>query len=183
MSSLCCNCSLENEVEWHCSQVLSIFSRCCCQSVGQPGYVGGFDSIETRRRFSIGIENPEGLKNSHLVGCPLLVLGQGQTHCQEAPGGAHLVISVLHVASLAGGRGGRCGQDPKLLHLVAHAHFGTFVHLPLGWSNLIWQVSHAWGWRVSATENVWRVWQVSHEAIPKLFPSLRSVAISSGDLI
>jgi hypothetical protein len=45
----------------------------------------------------------------------------------------------------------------------------------------MWQVSQAWGWRASATENVWRVWQASQEAIPKLFPSLRNVDIYSGD--
>src|SRR5215472_10179017 len=48
-----------------------------------------------------------------------------------------------------------------------------------GWSKPMWQVSQACGDFASFTENVWRVWQESQEALPKLFPSARSLAVSS----
>src|SRR5208283_158955 len=51
-----------------------------------------------------------------------------------------------------------------------------------GWSNPIWQVLHAWGDFASSVENVWRVWQESHEAFPKRTPDFASSATCSGDL-
>jgi hypothetical protein len=54
-----------------------------------------------------------------------------QAHRQEAPGGAHLVVAILHVAGLAGGCGHRVGQGAVLFQERAHAMLGGGVHLPL----------------------------------------------------
>jgi hypothetical protein len=43
----------------------------------------------------------------------------------------------------------------------------------------MWQVSQAWGWRASSTENRCRVWQASQEAIPK--PPAAAAALHAFD--
>ena len=52
-----------------------------------------------------------------------------------------------------------------------------------GWSMPMWHVLHACGSRASATENRWRVWQASHDAIPNVAPSARNCRMSSSVLI
>src|SRR5512146_2465090 len=47
-----------------------------------------------------------------------------------------------------------------------------------GWSKPMWQVSQACGCLASATEKVWRGWQASQEAMPKVLPCARRSAIS-----
>ena len=106
-------------------------------ALGLPGgliesrEVGGFHHVEKLGGFAIRIEYAEGLQNGDAIGGPFGIFGHRQAYGEESPGGADFVIAFLHVAGLAGGRGGFRVLDFQLLEIFAHAVFRGVVHLPL----------------------------------------------------
>ena len=52
-----------------------------------------------------------------------------------------------------------------------------------GWSNPMWQVWQACGCFASLTEKVWRVWQASHDALPKVREPSAAISFRSASLL